>query len=178
MLTCCNGRAVQLAPRLLKIFCDLFTRTSALQNGVSSRERRQDLLEVASPLRCGGSHWRRSIWQSLVSSATTNPKTKYSEVFSKAFNTNHLIDVEEPGKGWTKKPTPCAIKKIEPFDHPMFALRTLREIKLLRFFEHENIIPIWDILPTNPPTNFSLFKELYLVQVGCDTAVISYRKSS
>lgn len=48
----------------------------------------------------------------------------------------------------------------------MFALRTLREIKLLRFFEHENIIPIWDILPTAPPTNFSLFKELYLVQVG------------
>ena len=86
-------------------------------------------------------------------------------MYSKAFNTNHLIDVQEPNGQIAKKPTPCAIKKIEPFDHPMFALRTLREIKLLRFFEHENIIPIWDILPTNPPTKFDLFKELYLVQV-------------
>ena len=32
-----------------------------------------------------------------------------------------------------------AIKKISPFDHAMFCLRTLREIKLLRYFHHENV---------------------------------------
>lgn len=33
-----------------------------------------------------------------------------------------------------------AIKKITPFDHSMFCLRTLREMKLLRYFSHENVI--------------------------------------
>lgn len=32
-----------------------------------------------------------------------------------------------------------AIKKITPFDHSMFCLRTLREMKLLRYFNHENV---------------------------------------
>lgn len=32
-----------------------------------------------------------------------------------------------------------AIKKITPFDHSMFCLRTLREIKLLKHFNHENV---------------------------------------
>ena len=32
-----------------------------------------------------------------------------------------------------------AIKKITPFDHSMFCLRTLREIKLLKCFSHENV---------------------------------------
>ena len=32
-----------------------------------------------------------------------------------------------------------AIKKITPFDHSMFCLRTLREMKLLRYFKHENV---------------------------------------
>ncbi|CAI2178134.1 3100_t:CDS:2 [Funneliformis geosporum] len=46
------------------------------------------------------------------------------------------------------KPTgqKVAIKKITPFDHSMFCLRTLREIKLLRYFNHENVIAILDIV--------------------------------
>lgn len=55
-----------------------------------------------------------------------------------------------------------AIKKITPFDHAMFCLRTLREIKLLRHFNHENIISILDILM---PSSFEEFHEVYLVQV-------------
>ncbi len=34
-----------------------------------------------------------------------------------------------------------AIKKITPFDHSMFCLRTLREMKLLKYFSHENVSP-------------------------------------
>lgn len=56
-----------------------------------------------------------------------------------------------------------AIKKITPFDHSMFCLRTLREMKLLRYFNHENIISILDI---QKPRNFESFSEVYLIQVN------------
>jgi serine/threonine protein kinase len=56
-----------------------------------------------------------------------------------------------------------AIKKITPFDHSMFCLRTLREMKLLRYFNHENIISILDI---QKPRNYESFNEVYLIQVG------------
>ena len=55
-----------------------------------------------------------------------------------------------------------AIKKIIPFDHSMFCLRTLREMKLLRYFNHENIISILDI---QRPRNYESFNEVYLIQV-------------
>ncbi|PAV15134.1 mitogen activated kinase [Pyrrhoderma noxium] len=59
-----------------------------------------------------------------------------------------------------------AIKRITPFDHSMFCLRTLREIKLLRHFNHENIISILDILR---PPSLNEFKEVYLVQELMET---------
>ncbi|KAF8796993.1 Mitogen-activated protein kinase 1 like protein [Argiope bruennichi] len=39
-----------------------------------------------------------------------------------------------------------AIKKISPFEHQTYCQRTLREIKILTRFKHENIIDIRDIL--------------------------------
>ncbi|KAJ8597006.1 CMGC MAPK protein kinase [Rhizopogon salebrosus TDB-379] len=65
------------------------------------------------------------------------------------------------------KPTghQVAIKKILPFDHTLFCLRTLRELKLLKFFSetcvNENIISILDI--TKPPS-LDEFKEVYFIQ--------------
>ena len=44
----------------------------------------------------------------------------------------------------------------------MFCLRTLREMKLLRYFNHENIISILDI---QKPRNYESFTEVYLIQV-------------
>jgi mitogen-activated protein kinase 1/3 len=44
----------------------------------------------------------------------------------------------------------------------MFCLRTLREMKLLRYFNHENIISILDI---QKPRNLETFTEVYLIQV-------------
>ncbi|KAI9593563.1 kinase-like domain-containing protein [Syncephalis fuscata] len=66
------------------------------------------------------------------------------------------------------KPTgqKVAIKKITPFDHSMFCLRTLREIKLLRFFQHENVISILDIVR---PETYESFTEVYLVQELMET---------
>lgn len=54
-----------------------------------------------------------------------------------------------------------AIKKIEPFEKPLFALRTLREIKILKHFQHENIISIFDI---QRPDSFENFNEVYIIQ--------------
>ena len=45
----------------------------------------------------------------------------------------------------------------------MFCLRTLREMKLLRYFNHENIISILDI---QKPRSYETFNEVYLIQVG------------
>merc|ERR1719499_2780393 len=39
-------------------------------------------------------------------------------------------------------PAKVAIKKISPFEHQTYCLRTLREIKILTRFQHENIIAI------------------------------------
>ncbi len=48
----------------------------------------------------------------------------------------------------------------------MFCLRTLREMKLLRYFNHENIISILDI---QKPRNFESFSEVYLIQELMET---------
>jgi mitogen-activated protein kinase 1/3 len=61
-----------------------------------------------------------------------------------------------------------AIKKITPFDHSMFCLRTLREMKLLRYFNHENIISILDI---QKPRSYDTFTEVYLIQVCASMSV-------
>lgn len=45
----------------------------------------------------------------------------------------------------------------------MFCLRTLREMKLLRYFNHENIISILDI---QRPRNYEAFSEVYLIQAS------------
>ncbi|ORZ03484.1 mitogen-activated protein kinase [Syncephalastrum racemosum] len=59
-----------------------------------------------------------------------------------------------------------AIKRILPFDHAMFCLRTLREIKLLKYFNHENIISILDIVR---PRTYDDFTEVYLIQELMET---------
>ncbi|TFK49112.1 mitogen-activated protein kinase [Heliocybe sulcata] len=70
------------------------------------------------------------------------------------------------------KPTQrkVAIKKIAPFEHSMFCLRTLRELKLLKFLSEagvsENIISILDIIK---PQSIDSFKEVYLIQELMET---------
>eukprot|EP00163_Fabomonas_tropica_P015166 TRINITY_DN2770_c0_g1_i2.p1 TRINITY_DN2770_c0_g1~~TRINITY_DN2770_c0_g1_i2.p1 ORF type:complete len:369 (+),score=75.72 TRINITY_DN2770_c0_g1_i2:386-1492(+) len=60
-----------------------------------------------------------------------------------------------------------AIKKIsKAFDHLTDAKRTLREIKLLRHFNHENIISIKDIMQPRSRTDFD---DVYLVTPLMDT---------
>ena len=54
-----------------------------------------------------------------------------------------------------------AIKKIEKaFEHKVFALRTLRELKIMRLLDHENVLSIKTILR---PDSLAEFKEIYVV---------------
>ena len=55
-----------------------------------------------------------------------------------------------------------AIKKISRvFDVPTIAKRTLRELKILKHFKHENVINIKEIL--RPPGDMKAFQDVYVV---------------
>ena len=63
-----------------------------------------------------------------------------------------------------------AIKRVAPFEHHLLAVRTLRELRLLRYFhEHsgcENIIKLLDVVV--PGDRFS-YQDMYFVQEMMDT---------
>ncbi|KAI3450992.1 hypothetical protein Pfo_007657 [Paulownia fortunei] len=60
-----------------------------------------------------------------------------------------------------------AIKKItDVFGNRISAIRTLRELMLLRCIKHENVVELKDVMM---PTNWSGFKELYMVYELMDT---------
>ncbi|KAJ3888777.1 putative MAP kinase [Lentinula edodes] len=58
-----------------------------------------------------------------------------------------------------------AIKKVLPFDHTLCALRTLRELKLLKYFTdscfNENIVTVLDIIK---PESLESFNAIYFIQ--------------
>ena len=63
--------------------------------------------------------------------------------------------------------TNVAIKKIQPFSKSMFVTRTLRELKLLRYFhDHENIISILDKVK---PVTIDKLNAVYIVQELMET---------
>ena len=59
-----------------------------------------------------------------------------------------------------------AIKKISPFEHQTYCQRTLREIKILTRFDHENIIDIKDIIRAS---TMEQMKDVYIVQCLMET---------
>eukprot|EP00634_Sargassococcus_sp_CCMP2135_P002968 CAMPEP_0198666194 /NCGR_PEP_ID=MMETSP1467-20131203/63673_1 /TAXON_ID=1462469 /ORGANISM="unid. sp., Strain CCMP2135" /LENGTH=537 /DNA_ID=CAMNT_0044402833 /DNA_START=370 /DNA_END=1984 /DNA_ORIENTATION=+ len=68
-----------------------------------------------------------------------------------------------------------AIKKIfNPFEHTTCAKRTLREIRLLRLLQHENIIKLRTLLP---PVRADGFKDLYIILDLMETDLASVIKS-
>lgn len=67
-----------------------------------------------------------------------------------------------------------AIKKISPFDHQTYCQRTLREIKILTRFKHENIIAITDILK---PPSVEEMKAVYIVQTLMETDLYKLLKA-
>ncbi|KAH9417432.1 Mitogen-activated protein kinase 1 [Dermatophagoides pteronyssinus] len=67
-----------------------------------------------------------------------------------------------------------AIKKISPFEHQTYCQRTLREIKILTRFRHENIIDIQDIICAS---NIQRMKDVYIVQCLMETDLYKLLKT-
>ncbi|XP_044733180.1 mitogen-activated protein kinase 1 [Chrysoperla carnea] len=70
--------------------------------------------------------------------------------------------------------TKVAIKKISPFEHQTYCQRTLREIKILTRFKHENIIDIRDILRA---VTIDQMKDVYIVQCLMETDLYKLLKT-
>lgn len=113
---------------------------------------KENLLQCVRSVRYSGCNWRRCLWCRLVRVVGLARSIIANSSLSSALH----------------KPSgqKVAIKKITPFDHSMFCLRTLREMKLLRYFNHENIISILDI---QKPRNYESFSEVYLIQELMET---------
>ncbi|PAV65767.1 hypothetical protein WR25_19715 [Diploscapter pachys] len=67
-----------------------------------------------------------------------------------------------------------AIKKISPFEHQTFCQRTLREIKILTRFKHENIINIQEIIRS---ASVDQMKDIYIVQCLMETDLYKLLKT-
>ncbi|XP_029619744.1 mitogen-activated protein kinase 1 [Salmo trutta] len=67
-----------------------------------------------------------------------------------------------------------AIKKISPFEHQTYCQRTLREIKILLRFKHENVISINDIILT---PSVDQMKDVYIVQDLMETDLYKLLKT-
>uniref|UniRef100_A0A8C1RM78 Mitogen-activated protein kinase n=1 Tax=Cyprinus carpio TaxID=7962 RepID=A0A8C1RM78_CYPCA len=67
-----------------------------------------------------------------------------------------------------------AIKKISPFEHQTYCQRTLREIKILLRFRHENIIGINDILRAR---RIEYMRDVYIVQDLMETDLYKLLKT-
>jgi len=74
----------------------------------------------------------------------------------------------------TKHGTKVAIKKISPFEHQTYCQRTLREIKILARFNHENIINIQDI---KRAVTIDDMKDVYIVQTLMETDLYKLLKT-
>ncbi len=67
-----------------------------------------------------------------------------------------------------------AIKKISPFEHQTYCQRTLREIKILTRFSHENIIDIRDIIRA---ATIDQMRDVYIVQCLMETDLYKLLKT-
>ncbi|XP_067648667.1 mitogen-activated protein kinase 1-like [Haliotis asinina] len=74
----------------------------------------------------------------------------------------------------TETKSKVAIKKISPFEHQTYCQRTLREIKILTRFKHENIINISDILRA---PSIEEMKDVYIVQCLMETDMYKLLKT-
>ena len=69
-----------------------------------------------------------------------------------------------------------AVKKIEKaFEHKVFSLRTLRELKIMRLLNHENVLSVKSILK---PKSLQDFNELYVVSDLMETDLAQIIKSN
>mmetsp|Transcript_10481 Transcript_10481/g.15706 ORF Transcript_10481/g.15706 Transcript_10481/m.15706 type:complete len:538 (+) Transcript_10481:90-1703(+) len=112
------------------------------------------------PLRCGTKLW----WAETKQGQFCFELDDYYEMKKTIGSGGYGIVVSAVDK---RTSTKVAIKKVVgAFDDVLVAKRMVREIRLLRQFDHENVIRIVDMLP--PPT-MEHFNDVYIVLERMDT---------
>lgn len=110
----------------------------------------------------------------------TNPEMIRGQVFDVGPRYTNLNYIGEGAYGMVvsavdgNENQKVAIKKISPFEHQTYCQRTLREIKILMSFNHENVISIKDIL--RAPT-IQQMKDVYIVQDLMETDLYKLLKT-
>ncbi|KAF1760809.1 hypothetical protein GCK72_009059 [Caenorhabditis remanei] len=121
----------------------------------------------------------------MVAGVTAFPSSNHVEiVHGQQFAVTHrYVDLQYIGEGAygmvasaldTITRDRVAIKKISPFEHHTFCQRTLREIKILSRFRHENIINIREIIRSETVDSL---KDIYIVQSLMETDLYKLLKS-
>uniref|UniRef100_A0A8C6TJW6 Mitogen-activated protein kinase n=1 Tax=Neogobius melanostomus TaxID=47308 RepID=A0A8C6TJW6_9GOBI len=112
--------------------------------------------------------------------AGTKPETVKGQIFDVGPRYTNLSYIGEGAYGMVCSAMDnmtsqrVAIKKISPFEHQTYCQRTLREIKILLRFHHENIIGINDILRARHIDNM---RDVYIVQTLMETDLYKLLKS-
>lgn len=111
---------------------------------------------IAIPLRPGFSSWQ-------ISGTKFDIDNKYKLIRSIGTGAYGVVVSAEDTKTGKK----VAIKKIpNAFNDLTDALRILREIKLMRHFNHENIVAIYDL---GPPEALAVYEDVYIISELMET---------
>nr|XP_006825317.1 PREDICTED: mitogen-activated protein kinase 1-like [Saccoglossus kowalevskii] len=116
----------------------------------------------------------------MAADGTTSPEIVRGQIFDVGPRYTNLAYIGEGAYGMVCSALDnhtgekVAIKKISPFEHQTYCQRTLREIKILTRFEHENIINIQDIIRSK---NMDLMKDVYIVQCLMETDLYKLLKT-
>ncbi|KAI9585406.1 mitogen-activated protein kinase ERK-A [Glossina fuscipes] len=146
------------------------------------------MAEAASAPTAGGSQQNNSnnatnvVTTPVAAATTTNPNAEVirGQVFEVGPRYRNLAYIGEGAYGMvvsaldTLTSTKVAIKKISPFEHQTYCQRTLREIKILTRFRHENIIDIRDILRVD---SIEQMRDVYIVQCLMETDLYKLLKT-
>uniref|UniRef100_A0A2P2JPR7 Mitogen-activated protein kinase n=2 Tax=Rhizophora mucronata TaxID=61149 RepID=A0A2P2JPR7_RHIMU len=125
-----------------------------------------NLVEPPNGIRPGGKHYY-SMWQTLF-----EIDTKYVPIKPIGRGAYGVV-CSSINRETNEK---VAIKKINNvFENKIDALRTLRELKLLRSIRHENVIALKDVMM---PIHRTSFKDVYLVYELMDTDLHQIIKSA
>ncbi|KXJ82751.1 hypothetical protein RP20_CCG011525 [Aedes albopictus] len=134
----------------------------------------------AASAQAGPAAWGGGTSNNGVTNTNPNAEVIRGQLFEVGPRYNQLAYIGEGAYGMvvsavdTGTMTKVAIKKISPFEHQTYCQRTLREIKILTRFKHENIIDIRDILRV---PSIEQMKDVYIVQCLMETDLYKLLKT-
>jgi serine/threonine protein kinase len=144
---------------------------ASLKNGKKKNELPKSVTQFYSKYR----NTHTDIQKKLVMNSTFEIDSKYEVIDAIGQGAYGIVVAARDKTIQKKEKSYIAIKKIEKaFEHKIFTKRTLRELKILRLLQHENIIGIKTILL---PKSREDFDDIYLCNELMETDLASIIKS-